>query len=73
MRIAIKTSIFGRLFPRPLSKKEFEERKNANSRFIVGQVSTGSYLLQKQRYMTEKDINKKRRLVLSSKQRNDSE
>jgi len=70
MSIVIKTSILGRLFPRPLSKKEFEERKNANSRFIVGQVSTGSYLLQKHRYMTEKDINKKRHLVLSGKQRN---
>jgi len=67
MSFTIETSIFGRLFPRPPSKKELENRRKANSRFIVGQVSTGSYLLQKRRYMTEEDIEKKRRLVLSNK------
>jgi hypothetical protein len=67
MSFTIETSILGRLFPRPPSKNELKNRRKANSRFIVGQVSTGSYLLQKSRYMTEEDIEKKRRLVLSNK------
>ena len=67
MSFTMETLIFGRLFPRPPSKKELENRRKANRRFVVGQVSTGSYLLQKQRYMTEEDIEEKRRLVLSDK------
>ena len=67
MSFMIETLLFGWLFPRPPSKKELEERRKDNSRFIVGQVSTGSYLLQKRRYITEEDIEKKRHLVLSSK------
>lgn len=66
MSFTIETLISGRLFPRPPSKKELENRRKVNSRFIVGQVSTDSYLLQKRRYMTEEDIEKKRHLVLSS-------
>jgi len=73
MRIAIKTSILGRLFPRPITKQELEESINANSRFIVGRVGISSFLLQKQRHITEKEINKKRSLVLPSKQENNSE
>ena len=63
----INKLFFGWLFPKPLSKKEYAARKKANRQIVVGQVSTGSYLLQRGRYNTEEDIKAKRRRVLSFK------
>ena len=59
-REVVKTSFLRTLFPRVPSKKEVAARKSANYKMVVSRISTGSYLLQSGRYMTEADMETKR-------------
>lgn len=66
-RSIIKTSLLGRLFPRLPSEQTLKARRAANVRTVVQKVSSGSYLLQASRYLTEDDIQDKRRRVLGTR------
>ena len=65
--IGYKSNMFDRLFPKPPSREAMACRRKETNRRIVSGVSTGSFLLQKGKYVTKADIAERKQHVLTAK------